>query len=68
MKRKASQDFDKGNVLVGFGLANAGRYYTVEGVSSSTSYRVQLREHLTERLFWTFAGMERGYYRLDDQA
>jgi hypothetical protein len=43
-----------GEVVKGFGLHNAGRYYTVLAVSSATRGRVRLQEHLTGREFWTF--------------
>lgn len=50
-----------GDVLKGFGLHNAGRYYTVRALSRTTG-RVQLEEHLTGRVFWTFCR----YYRQED--
>lgn len=44
-----------GEVLVATGLQNAGRSYTVKQISTATSGRVLLEEHLTGRTFWTFA-------------
>jgi hypothetical protein len=50
-----------GSVLVGTGLQNAGRSYTVRIIRGK---RVQLEEHLTGRLFWTFPR----HYRVDVNA
>jgi hypothetical protein len=47
-----------GSVLIGTGLQNAGRAYTVKIIRGK---RVQLEEHLTGRLFWTFPS----HYRVD---
>ena len=47
-----------GSVLVGTGLQNAGHSYTVKIIRGK---RVQLEEHLTGRLFWTFPR----HYRAD---
>lgn len=52
--------YSVGDVLVAYGLQNAGRSYTVLAISSSTTGRVRLEEHLTGRKFWTFDR----YYRL----
>lgn len=50
----------EGTVVVGTGLSNAGRAYTIRQVSKTTAERVQLEEHLTGRTFWTFFR----YYRV----
>lgn len=47
-----------GATLQGFGLSNAGRFYTVQAIGGSG--RVRLVEHLTGRDFWTFTR----YYRV----
>jgi len=47
-----------GSVLVGTGLQNAGRSYTVAQIKGK---RVRLQEHLTSRDFWTFPT----HYRVD---
>ena len=39
-----------GQVLQGFGLHNAGRYYTVEKIGRTG--RVKLHRHLDGRRFW----------------
>lgn len=49
----------EGTVVQGFGLRNAGRYYTVLRVSETTRGRILLEEHLTRKKTWTFLT----YYR-----
>ena len=51
--------YQVGSTLQGFGLSNAGRYYTVIAIGRSAG-RVHLEEHLTGRKFWTFMR----YYRV----
>jgi hypothetical protein len=51
-----------GSVLIGTGLQNAGRAYTVLAITGKD--RVHLEEHLTGRKFWTFAR----HYRVDTQS
>jgi len=45
--------YSVGSVMQGFGLHNAGRYYTVRALGK-TSGRIYLEEHRTQRHFWTF--------------
>ena len=42
-----------GTVLQGFGLNNAGRYYTVLTIGK-TRGRVSLERHLDGKVFWTY--------------
>lgn len=47
-----------GDVLQGFGLSNAGRYFTVLSVGKSG--RARLQRHIDGKTFWTFLR----YYRV----
>ena len=51
MEAIKASDFRPGDVLVGFGLANAGRYATVIQVKGK---RIRIQRHLDGKDFWTF--------------
>ena len=51
--------FSVGDVIQGYGLNNAGRFYTVKDLGRSSG-RIYIEEHLTGREFWT----SDIYYRL----
>lgn len=46
-------EVQRGDVLQGYGLQNAGRFATIELVGR-TARRVFLRRHLDNKAYWTF--------------
>jgi hypothetical protein len=43
-----------GNVLKGFGLNNAGRYYSVLAISPKTAGRIRVQRHIDGKDYWVF--------------
>jgi hypothetical protein len=59
-------DFCVGDIVQGFGLHNAGRYYTVKAIGTRNAARVELVRHLDGHRFWAFASSYRFIGQMGD--